>query len=493
MFYFDEPLMRIMCHTLAPTTLKSLLFDMYLKPKEGIDEILRDVEENSENVTIIFDGIMDVIDNLVLRKILEKEVLCDAKILTTCRPEAEDFSILADWPSFRVEVHGFEATSIHAYFEWMLGTENYAKCHALNNPELFSLCHVPMYAFIVTACMPLSLLDASRHPYTITEMYVQIFHYCLRRNSKQNAQTLNKYIQDNKVDITFLAKYSYEAMQAKTVHIENSQDWKDEGVQYAFLTSLSSKVSSPSYTSLSAFLHNTMQEFWAALFLLIEPDNISDTLSRCRTEDGKYLKYIFPFLCGLLSKTEFESVSCLVSEEHIQHITSTYIKDIFDTLLYTMEPEEAEADDILFVCQCLYEYQCPEACLDFLKRVNNELDFSDETLDPHHCCAVSYVISQSPEQNVELNLVDCSLSEPGVKMIFGCLKNLQRFRYVVFSIMFFLTMANQYACYHPDVILTVHWIFVHQLSRGPLAACRLLKLLLSLIILLCIVLICVPF
>ncbi|XP_041926554.1 protein NLRC5-like [Alosa sapidissima] len=425
MFYFDEPLMRIMCHSSAPRTLRSLLFEMYLQPKEGIEEIYKDIVENSENVTIIFDGIMDVIDNSVLKNVLEKELLCDAKILTTCRPEAEDFSILADWPSYRVEVHGFNAASIHAYFEWMLGTKNYAKCHALNNPELFSLCHVPMYAFIVTACMPLSPSDACKRPYTITEMYVQIFHYCLKRTGEQNAQNLNKYIQDNKGKIRFLAKTSYKAMEAKTVKIKNV-DGEDEGLQHAFLTSLSSKVSSASYTTFSAFLHNTMQEFWAALFLLMEPGNISDALSQCRTEDGKYLKYIFPFLCGLLSKTVFESISCLVSEEHIQHITSMYFKDIITTFLYTVDQEEAGTDNILFICQCLYEYQSPEACLDFLNRVNNDLDLRYETLDPHQCCAVSYVISQAIKQNVELNLLDCSLSEPGVKMILGCLKNLQR-------------------------------------------------------------------
>ena len=415
-FYFDEPLMQTMSHSSAPTTLASLLFDRYLQPKEGKDEILRDIEENSENVTIIFDGIMDVIGNSVLRRVLEKKLLCEAKILTTCRPEAEASSILTDWPSYRVEVHGFNAASIHAYFEWMLGTENYAKCNALNNPELFSLCHVPMYAFIVTACMPLSPSDVCKHPCTITEMYVQIFHYCLKRTGKQNAENINKYIMDNKGDIRFLATTSYQSLKAKTVNIEKLV-CKDKGVQHAFLTSLTSKVSSASYTTFPAFLHNTMQEFWAALFLLMEPDNISNALSQCHTEDGKYLKYIFPFLCGLLSKTVYESISCLVSEEQIQHITSTYFKDIMNTFLYTLDQEEEddadlsiEADNILFICQCLYEYRSPEACSDFLNRVNNDIDLSDETLDPNQCCGVSYVISQATKQNVELNLVNCSAS-----------------------------------------------------------------------------------
>ena len=245
---------------------------------------------------------------------------------------------------------------------------------------------------------------------------------------------------DNKGDIRFLATTSYQSLKAKTVNIEKLV-CKDKGVQHAFLTSLTSKVSSASYTTFPAFLHNTMQEFWAALFLLMEPDNISSALSQCHTEDGKYLKYIFPFLCGLLSKTVYESISCLVSEEQIQHITSTYFKDIMNTFLYTLDQEEEDdadsikADNMLFICQCLYEYRSPEACSDFLNRVNNDIDLSDETLDPNQCCAVSYVISQATKQNVELNLVGCSLSEPGLKMILGCLKNLHRLRYVIFLLL----------------------------------------------------------
>ncbi|KAL6467159.1 hypothetical protein MHYP_G00249630, partial [Metynnis hypsauchen] len=73
--------------------------------------------------------------------------------------------------------------------------------------------------------------------------------------------------------------------------------------------------------------------------------------------------------------------------------------------------------DVVFVCQCLYESQSPDACLLFLEKVNYHLDLSGNDLDPHQCCAVSYVISQSNERQVHLSLEDCSVSDTGIQMI----------------------------------------------------------------------------
>lgn len=88
-----------------------------------------------------------------------------------------------------------------------------------------------------------------------------------------------------------------------------------------------------------------------------------------------------------------------------------------------------EVDNILFVCRCLYEYQSPEACLLFLAKVQYELDLEDQTLDPHHCCVLSYVVSQTTHRNIDLNLTDCNISDPGVKLLLGSLKNLTFLRY----------------------------------------------------------------
>ncbi|XP_029504021.1 uncharacterized protein LOC115119384 isoform X1 [Oncorhynchus nerka] len=432
MFYFDEPSMRSMSHSSQPSSLRSLLFERYLKPEEGTEDVvLCDIQNNSENVIFVFDGIMDVIGNPVLNNILAKELLCDAKILTTCRPEAEDCDFLSDWPSYRVEVQGFNNESIHAYLKWMLGTEDDYVCSVASNNALFSLCHVPMYAFIVTACISFSPCEAKNHPCTITEMYVWIFRHCMKRHGDQNVEYLDKYIHDNMGDIKFLAINSFQALLAKTVNL-TEMDCKDNSVQHAFLTSSAAKESSTGHSS--AFLHNTMQEFWAALFLLMTPGNITSVLQQCQTEEGKYLKYIVSFLCGLLSSDIAELINCVVPEDQIREISDIYLEKVIDTflgpaILQGHDESHTEMDaDLLFVCQCLYEHQSPEACSLLLQKVEYELDLSGQYLDPQQCCAVSYVINQSTNKNVCLYLIDCTFSDPGLRLILGSLKNLQCLR-----------------------------------------------------------------
>lgn len=432
MFYFDEPSMRSMSHSSQPSSLRSLLFERYLKPEEGTEDVvLCDIQNNSENVIFVFDGVMDVIGNPVLNNILAKELLCDAKILTTCRPEAEDCEFLSDWPSYRVEVQGFNNESIHAYLKWMLGTEDDYVCSVASNYALFSLCHVPMYAFIVTACISFSPCEAKNHPCTITEMYVRIFRHCMKRHGDQNVEYLDKYIHDNMENIKLLAINSFQALLAKTVNL-TEMDWKDNSVQHAFLTSSAAKELSTGHSF--AFLHNTMQEFWAALFLLMTPVNIPSVLQQCQTEEGKYLKYIVSFLCGLLSSDIAELINCVVPEDQIREISDIYLEKVIDTflgpaILQGHDESHTELDaDLIFVCQCLYEHQSPETCSLLLQKVEYELDLSGQYLDPQQCCAVSYVINQSTNRNVRLYLNDCTFSDPGLRLILGSLKNLQCLR-----------------------------------------------------------------
>ncbi|XP_056317301.1 uncharacterized protein LOC130231871 isoform X2 [Danio aesculapii] len=432
MFYFDEPLMRVFSQTSYPQTLKDLLFEKYLSPQEEADHVLENIQRNSENVVLIFDGVMDVTENSVIRQLMEKKLLKDAKVLTTCRPEAEDTGYLSNWQSYRVEVQGFNHQSICEYFKWMLGTTD--DMGALENPELFSLCSVPLYAFIVTACISAIPTKERYKPLTVTEMYVHIFRFCMKQHGNQNVEYLDKYIADNKRDIVNLAQASYQAMQARTVNLSDL-DNEDKFVQNAFLTR---PLRNPSTTSCNmfAFLHNTMQEFWAALYLTLNPDCITSVLDQCRSdEDGKYLKYIIPFLIGLLSDNLVQLIKCLVPVKQIQATRAKYFQPIIDTFLYTQEQNEegdneqyVEADNILFVCRCLYEYQSPDACLVFLEKLQYEIDLEDQTLDPHQCCVVSYVVNQARHQSINLNLMECNITDPGLKLLLGSLKNLKFLR-----------------------------------------------------------------
>ncbi|XP_046899574.1 uncharacterized protein LOC124483266 isoform X2 [Hypomesus transpacificus] len=180
------------------------------------------------------------------------------------------------------------------------------------------------------------------------------------------------------------------------------------------------------------FLHYTVQEFFAALWLLQNPDNITVVLQECLTEERKHMKHIVPFLCGLLNANHTKMVKCLVPAEKIMTTADWVIKklvDTFVTLQTNQDNENLEESwpewDLQFICQCLYESQSTEACLLLLDKLDYQLDLSGEHLDPHYCCTVAYVINQCKERKVRLDLEECTVSDQGHMLLLGCLQNVE--------------------------------------------------------------------
>ncbi|XP_038842434.1 uncharacterized protein LOC120041640, partial [Salvelinus namaycush] len=427
LFYFD---VRDISHR-KPMSLEDLLFNMYSEPKGSKEEVLQDIKKNSENVVIIFDGITDLSYLSVVKNLVEK-LLPDAKIVTTCRPDqSEDF--LTDWPTdwFRVEVKGFSDESIRTYLTQMLSAEPDSLSSVLNNLELFSLCHVPMYALMVVACIYFPTSEAPKQTCTITEMYSNILRHCIQKHSAKRCKDTNKCLKENKEKILSLAEIAFDATNEKNMNL-TTLSCEESSVHFAFLGALMVKVAPTASDTYSAFLHYTMQEFFGALWLLQNPDKIREVLQKCQTEEWKHTKHLIPFLCGLLNERNIRLVNGLVPDQQIKKTSEWFFKEVVNTFLPSQTNQDhAEGGapefeiDLLFLCQCLYEYQSTDACQLLLDKLDYHLDLSGEHLDPHQCCAVSYVTSQSAERNVGLDLDSCTVSDQGVRLILGSLKNVR--------------------------------------------------------------------
>ncbi|XP_036845311.1 uncharacterized protein LOC110510945 [Oncorhynchus mykiss] len=427
MFYFD---VRDISHRKA-MSLEDLLFNMYSEPNESKEEVLQDIKKNSENVVIIFDGITDLSSLSVVKDLVEN-LLPDAKVVTTCRPDqSEDF--LTDWPTdwFRVEVKGFSDESIRAYLTQMLSAEPDSLSSVLNNLELFSLCHVPMYALMVVACIYFPTSVASKQTCTITEMYINILRHCIQKHSGKRLEDHNKCLKKNREKILSLAEIAFDATNEKNMNL-TTLSCEESSVHFAFLGAFMVNISPTESFTCAAFLHYTMQEFFGALWLLQNPDKIREVLEKCQTEEWKHTKHLIPFLCGLLNERNTRLVNSLVPAEQIKKTSDWFFKEVVNTFLPSQTNQDhAEGGapesekDLLFLCQCLYEYQSTEACLLLLDKLDYHLDLSGEHLDPHQCCAVSYVTSQSAERKVGLDLNGCTVSDQGVRLILGSLKNVR--------------------------------------------------------------------
>ncbi|XP_043082376.1 protein NLRC5-like isoform X2 [Puntigrus tetrazona] len=413
MFYFDE---SVLAHD-GVSSLEALLFDGYLRPMEkDRKEVFEDIEENNENVVIVFDGVTDLEEKSIFWKIMNNDLLPDAKIVITCRSEVEDDPVFSDWPSQTVYVQGFSEESIKTYYRSRLGHDPGLLEVVLKNQGLISLSHVPLYAFMIVSSIKSKNGTVFNNQHTVTGMYVHIFRFAAKKHGNKQNKQIDKYLKEKKDQIHLLMENAFNATMKKCLNLPDISC--DETFCHAFLKMITTRDS----TTYCAFLHNTMQEFFSALWLLEHPDEIEDVLQLCQTEKHKRMRHVLPFLCGLLSEHNTRLLKCLFAEDQIKRTSDYFIEKLLDTFLQAQS--ENEDVDLLYVCQCLYELQSPKACSVLLEKIDHRLDL-DVDLDPHQCCALSYVIGQSRDKEVYLNLEHCNVTDVGIDMMLSCSPNIR--------------------------------------------------------------------
>ncbi|XP_026019115.1 uncharacterized protein LOC113019570 isoform X2 [Astatotilapia calliptera] len=418
MFYFD---MREAPNITEVHKLEDLLFSVFCEPDEGNDEVLVDIKDNADSVTIIFDGVPNVPSTSTQSAVLEliqKTLLPEAKIIITCRPEVESADFLLDWDCLRVEVKGFSEQGIREYLSKNLSENHLNK--VLCNLELFSLCHVPMYALMVVACFSFEGSDFSPHPCTVTEIYLNILHFCNQRNVSKTSEN-----ESTKWDaILSLSQAAFCATEGKNVSL-TSLPKLDSCANLVILSRNVIQISPTVRKPLCAFLHYTVQEFFAALWVLKDPEKTRCVLQQCLVQGSKHMKHLVPFLCGLLNEKNTDLLEGLLPPQQLRDTSDWFFKHLVTTFVGCSDSEDCEMD-LMFLCQCLYESQSPDACLCLLDKLDYCIDVSGETLDPQQCCVLAYVISQSQERKIELNLEDTTASKQGMRPLLGCLSKLQR-------------------------------------------------------------------
>uniref|UniRef100_A0A3Q2PFY6 CARD domain-containing protein n=1 Tax=Fundulus heteroclitus TaxID=8078 RepID=A0A3Q2PFY6_FUNHE len=339
MFYFD---MREITSIPPTMGLEDLLFTAYCQPDEGKDEVLQDIERTSDNVTIILDGIT-TLSSLVVQKVVKKDLLPDAKIIITCRPDDEEDLCLEDW--LRVEVKGFSEETIKTYLSTTLGDDHR---EVLNNTQMVTLCHVPMYALMVAASFS---SGDSLQPRTVNEIYISAVRHRLQLKSrKTRIKNPNQVFKTKGNKLLSLAKAAFYATQGKTVSLEELSC--DDSCVLSFLKPHHVKVAPAETRTVYAFLHYTMQEFFAALWLLKNPDKIREVFQQCLAKEMKHMRPLIPFACCLLNEKSPRLINCLIPAEELKETSEWFFKEMINT--FTSEAAVGDSEpyiDIPFLCQ----------------------------------------------------------------------------------------------------------------------------------------------
>lgn len=227
-----------------------------------------------------------------------------------------------------------------------------------------------LYALMVAACFSSETTDDSPQPCSITEIYINIVRFCLQTISNKPKKQLNCFIKSKSEELLSLAEAAFNATEGKTVNL--TELTCEDSCVLSFLKPLVIKVEPTETITMYAFLHYTMQEFFAALWLLKNPDKIKDVFQQCFTEEKKHMKRLIPFMCRLLTEKNPSFMKFLIPVEVLKKTSNWFFEELTTTFFSSLcYQDQADIDDsgpgvdILFLCQCFYESQCPEACAYF--------------------------------------------------------------------------------------------------------------------------------
>jgi len=452
-FFFHFKFRWFNSETREKLSLKQLLNTVY--PEGNInDEVFQYILDKPEKVLLVFDGldefkrrdscledeqaqagnspVEEMHFSALYVKLVKGKQLSGATVLTTCRPNVVQ-SVESLKFHRKVEIMGFTPEKVQEYVRkhcaYNTETSNKIWLHISSNPELLSLCYIPVNSFIVCSLLEkwiaLDEQDSeSSLPKTTTEVYTGALRlFIFKHHPEFKGKTLTKrYLMGNTGSfsdsvekmLSQLGSLAKAGIEARQLLFDSTQVQGMENC--GLLNCLPVREVSPyNYTSHFCFLHLTLQELLAAREIAkMSPSDLSTFIST-NVSDPKW-HLVIQFVAGLLRGQQNEAVNSFTSL-------------LLDCLTTQLKSEDGRQKALLML-KCLYEYNdettVKEAASELELHENhklvNDLYFSECQVTPVECTAIVYFVKNLKRPTV-LNLKDNSVGDQGVSHLCDALKN----------------------------------------------------------------------
>ncbi|XP_030890032.1 NACHT, LRR and PYD domains-containing protein 3 isoform X2 [Leptonychotes weddellii] len=338
---------------------------------DGFDELQGAFDEHTEALCTNWQKVER--GDILLSSLIRKRLLPEASLLITTRPVAlEKLQHLLDRPR-HVEILGFsEAKRKEYFFKYFSDEQQATEAFRLiqENEILFTMCFIPLVCWIVCTGLKQqmdsgkSLAQTSK---TTTAVYVFFLSSLLQSRGENQKHQVS-------ANIRGLCSLAADGIWNQKILFEEC-DLRNHGLQRADVSAFlrmnlfQKEVDCEKFYS---FIHMTFQEFFAAMYYLLEEEeqggmrNLPRSSSKLPNRDvtvllenyGKfekgYLIFVVRFLFGLVNqeRTSYleKKLSCKISQQ-IRLELLKWIKEKAEAKNLQIQPSQLE----LFYC--LYEMQ----------------------------------------------------------------------------------------------------------------------------------------
>ncbi|NXV62934.1 NLRC5 protein, partial [Molothrus ater] len=439
-------------------TLKDLLFDMFLQPEDSPDAVFQGLLENAQQTLIIFDGLDEFAANMdmspsskrgpaltsplsisqLFADLCHGNLLPGCTVLVTSRPKRlPDFLLYT--VSVLAEIWGFDHEKVEEYVSHYFCQHSFrerAIAHVKNNTKLLSMCLIPALCNIVCICLEYLFLKHQMSvelPQTMTQFYIKMFLIFLNKHQGDCAGDEETQVNCNKKAILGLFDLALRGLEEKKlifyVH-DIPEDVKEFASLHGLLTVFEVKTSGTCPEAGYAFVHLSLQEFFAALCLMVSRRVDKNDLKKkfflkskwtlkneTKTE---FMESFHIFLSGLSSR-ECRTFLMMLAEQD-----EAWVQEKQDVILQSLKKLAAthlSGPKVLELCHCTFETQNLEVAQHIGSLLNFKYEFKNFRLTTLDMSALVFVIN-SGQNLICLDFAGCLVDTDCLEVLAGC-KNVE--------------------------------------------------------------------
>ncbi|NXM68828.1 NLRC5 protein, partial [Serilophus lunatus] len=438
-------------------TLKELLFDMFLQPADNPDAVFQYLLENAQQTLIIFDGLdefaanMDVLSSKrdstltspmsipqLFADLCHGKLLPGSTVLVTSRPKRlPDFLLYT--VSVWTEIWGFDHKKVEEYVSNYFHEHSFkeqAIAHLKNNTKLLSMCLIPALCNVVCVCLEYLLLKHQMSvelPQTMTQFYIKMFLIFLNKQQGECAGDEETQLNCNREAILGLCDLALKGLEEKKLVFyvgDIPEHVKEFASLHGLLTVFEVKTSGTSSEAGYAFVHLSLQEFFAALCLMVNRSMDKNYLKKkfflkskwtlkneTKTE---FMESFHIFLSGLSSKENRTFLMLLAERDE------AWVQDKQDVILQSLKKLAAThltGPKVLELCHCTFETQNLEVAQHIGSLLNFKYEFRNFRLTPLDMSALVFVINSGQDLTC-LDIAGCLVDIDCLEVLAGC-KNVE--------------------------------------------------------------------
>ncbi|NWS43117.1 NLRC5 protein, partial [Probosciger aterrimus] len=439
-------------------TLKELLFDLFLQTEDSPDAVFQYLLENTCRTLIIFDGLdefaanMDVSGSSEGRPTLTSCMsvseffaeLCHGKLLPGCtvlvtsRPmRLPDF--LVNTVNLLAEIWGFDHEKIKEYASHYFHQHSFkeqAIAHLKNNTKLLSMCRIPALCYVVCNCLEYLLLKHQTSvelPQTMTQFYIKMLLIYINKQQGEHEGGEEANLHCNKKAILGLCDLAMKGLEEKKFVFyagEIPEHVKEFASLHGLLTAFEVNMSGTCLEVGYAFVHLSLQEFFAALCFMVSKRVDKNYLRKKFFLKSKWtlknkakteiMESFHIFLSGLSSK-ECRTFLMLLAEQD-----EAWVQDKQDVILQSLKKLAAThltGPKVIELCHCTFETQDLKVAQHIGSLLNFKYEFKNFRLTPLDMSALLFVMNLG-QGLTRLDFTGCLMDIDCLEFLASC-KNVE--------------------------------------------------------------------